>query len=1151
MDLAKVQKYLYGQVKLDYIKGMIDGIPQLPTDIAVSNQINTILNGSTNGIIGSIVTFVYKNVSSVDDYNNNFLTIKNNIEYLLGQVYDSLNSTINIINDSVLEKNQVLRDLKLMDQEFSDIESGQLHSDGLKYVISDNFHDTSKIDTLRTTAALNLNAGTVSLDLARASYLGFPHYKNQTSVNFAFTEGYANIIGQYQTPGTKFGDIFTGADTNRWELVATTSSNVTVAGYFSLKLSEIGAAVSINTIKMKLYGTKSAGTATDDLLTFEYLNQDPTNQVWMLIPNGKLTITDPEISIIFPAITTTYIRITWTKYSPDDVTNLAYHFSITELDVGTSLTVYESDLISNSLEIQPYQNEQPTIFVSELETSSYIQPGTSINYYVAIDDTVPGKIVDINSNVVDITSDDAYAFLPNALDQYGNPENYYTFASLLRDNPQLSGAYVYQAWNPTWQQITDRKASVAGIPSQVFFNVSDFNNVNNNLYYTRPVLWGDPNYKGPWPVAGYAGGWATNWTGVGTAPKSGYIFGEDPFSNAGVWWGDTLGFPGWWRPMTPTASGTYLSTPIVSIPDFIIPVYDQYGDSLTYYNSYTGKEEPIQKQFWKIFKWPSNALPIPGTVKISNSVLHAQNTISNNNNSWTWNYQKSTAVNDYQFNFVVDSSKNFYTIYMDQLLTNTSNISIIQNSIRNVQFTDRSPADITDFTIEYGYEYILDSDGLYHRVTSDPSVADCRATIIFSDSVMTAARSYSSGVLNLSLLLSYQSDSNISASWDSYFSVPTSVIDNLPNCYINCNTGAVEQISVQQVSDTGMITQSNILASGSIGKFNLYTGLNLVRIFVDTIPNQNNIIDGSIAVWNPDDFIFTYPDSTIYMQDTNVNYTQVNSIFSSNSNTNFLTSGLLPGLTVLCTNPLLVNDDGISSSTIIQVNMTILNVTPTLLTLQSSDNKNYYCKSWQINNFTTQTGFTYDSNVSPNSSTQYLTQVDISVLLHETEIEDDTRFAIISDVDNSQYVVVKSPYDAHFPNSIVNSNYYSRTYWDNNLGQYITYTTGTSGNIGNNPMTMGGIPLSNMSPNTFPNVAYPNISTYGQTINVSDPTSSGFLFWDTAENLSTIFTMSYSVPANNRQADRIFFMASLQSNSLSLTPSLYSYSLIINNEIEG
>ena len=1156
MELDKVRKYLYNEVKLDFIRGKVDGVAKLPTDSDINSQINNIISSSNNGIIGSIVTFVYKNTSSVNDYNNNFLTIKDNIEYLLEDVYDSLNEIIDVVNNSVLEKNQILRELKKMDQEFSDIESGSLHSDGLKYVISDSFNDTEKIDTLRTTAQLNLNAGNVTLNTARASYLGFPHYRNQTSVNFTFTEGYANIVSQHQTPGTKFGDIFTGTDTNRWELVATTNSAVEIAGYLSLKLSEIGSAVSINSITMKLFGTKDVSSSSD-LLTFEYMNNDPSNSVWMIIPNGQISITGPEITLAFPAIVTTYIRITWTKYYPDDMKNLEYHFSITEMNVGTSLTVYESDLISTSLELQSYQNEQPTIYVAEVETDNYTQAGTSIQFYLATDDTIPGKVIDKTGNVVDIDSDDAYAFVPNGVDKNGKAETYYTFASFLRDNSNLSGAFPYAYWQPNWQQVAPLTAHIPGVPNQVFFNVSQYNNNNNNLYFTEPVLFGDPSYKGPWPVSGYGITWAQDWTGSGLQPTSGYIWGEDPTTTAGQVWGNYTSFPGWWRPLTPTSSGTYLSTPTISIPDFIVPVLDSNGNALSYFNPNTLRKEPIQKQFWKIFKWPSNALPIPSTIKLSSNVLQLSNQINNNSNAWTWNYSSSSAVADYQLAFTLDPSSNFFTLRLEEYLPTTSNISIVQNSFRNIQFSNITPADITDYTVGYGYEYIRGDDGLVHKIQSDPSLQYAHATIAFSDSIINQARLNSSGLINLSMLLSYQSTTNISASWDGYLLVPTSVGSNLPECYINDMTN-INQVTVQQVSDAGMILQTNTMASGSFSSFSLYTGLNLVRIFVNTLMTQSNVTDKSIAGWRPDDYqIKNIPG--VLISDTNnpVLYSAPNSITEdyNNKNINFVSNSIIPGVSVICTNPMVMNSEGKLVYTTSQVAMTVIQVALNNLILQSPDNNNYYITNWSINNFTAVTGFTYDTNVTPANGKDYLTEVDINVLLHETEIDDDSRFAMLDDVDGSKYVVVKTPHS--FSSSIVNDLHYNRTYWDYIQGQSVTYTTGTSGNIGMNPITIKSTsepipkPLVNMPPNTFSGVLYPNVSTFGLNINVTDATSSGFLFWDTAENLSSVFTISYSVPANNYPADRIFVMAKLLSSDLTLTPTLNSYNIIINNEIEG
>jgi hypothetical protein len=78
-----------------------------------------------------------------------------------------------------------------------------------------------------------------------------------------------------------------------------------------------------------------------------------------------------------------------------------------------------------------------------------------------------------------------------------------------------------------------------------------------------------------------------------------------------------------------------------------------------------------------------------------------------------------------------------------------------------------------------------------------------------------------------------------------------------------------------------------------------------------------------------------------------------------------------------------------------------------------------------------------------------------------------------------------------------------------------------------------------------------NISTYGEYVNVSDPSVSGFLFWDTGENLQTYYSIKFAKPVNNYPVDRLFLMAKLLSNSPEAVPVLDSYQLIINNKIRS
>jgi hypothetical protein len=311
--------------------------------------------------------------------------------------------------------------------------------------------------------------------------------------------------------------------------------------------------------------------------------------------------------------------------------------------------------------------------------------------------------------------------------------------------------------------------------------------------------------------------------------------------------------------------------------------------------------------------------------------------------------------------------------------------------------------------------------------------------------------------------------------------------------------------------------------------------------------------------------------SGVYITPANTNFTAIDeggyqpNTITSNS-IDFNASGIFPGVLVRI-NYGTLSVNGVWTSMVggsIDVPVSKVEeknnggvITYQLTILPSALSSKYYITEWDFSYFTKRTAFTYDKNVSARNEKRYLTEVDINILLNETVPTDDTKFSILEDVDGSKYVVVKTPDPKTFPKDIKNILHFNRTYWDYLKGRYITYTTGTSGNgnLGSSPVTLvtslepNATVLPNMPPNTNEAQRYENVSTYGEFVNVVDPTTTGFLFRDTGENLQTVFEIKYSLAANNRQSDRIMLMTKLISTDLSMSPVLNSYSLIINNKM--
>lgn len=1157
-----IRKYLKAKVKRDFLVGKITGDPIIPTDAQVDNEVERIVQESRNGIIGKMNAVRRRAVSDPDQYGDNFRTIKDNVEYVMGEVSDEVNNVIDQINNSTVEKNNAIRTLRNARGAFQEVETGRLTDDGLSYTISDSFVDLSKIDMERSTAEVNPSAGTVALSHHNAKQLQFPHYRSQTGVVLTLTEGQSFVLSQQQIPGTTFGGIFDSDDTERWEYVITTTEPTKVQGYITLKLSEVGDTIDVNEVNIKL----AANQNTDGvgLLWLEFFNAKKDDLQWHKIPGAISEMTSQEINFRFKIPATTHIRLYFSKDWPDDMATNEYYFGISELVVRRSETVYESVLVSKSLEIEPYRREAVSVFSAMVSADQKVVPGTKIRYYVGIDEPISGKIVDSAGNKVDIDSPDAYEIVPNGTDAFNDPENYYVYASQLRDRIWISGSLPYKNWQPRWQEVSPINSRTAGVPSVRFFNTSIINKGVHDIYYYTPLVWGDPGYTGPWPVASYTGTWADDWDDTPAGfPQSGYIWGESPFTTAGVWWGGNVENPGWWRPHVPSASGTQTWTDVAkfSTPDYILPVYNDQGFPVWKYNQVTHKNEPVQKHFWKVFKWPNSFLPIPGSVKLFSSAEDESDTTDTtigNKQTWQWNFKSKEGVKNFTTNFEVKEGENFHTIKLEDLIDDEVGLKILKGSISNLRFTDYEPSVVEDFSIDYGHDYVTKEDGTVSRTETPAANAAAHATISFTEALSSYIVVTGDKTPEMAVDLQYISTDALEASWETYVYVPQETTVGTTFGRVNDNGGFVSKVIVDSLDEYGIIISSLEILAGSsteatISKFPVNLGWSKIRVFTAVDLQQVGVTDSSIAKWNPNKWVVTRKDGA-FLTGTNDNKAVPN-VIKMNS-INFAASGVVENTPItlrIQTNAAfadLTTLDGI----ITNVNTNELKVKFTSLNVE------HPIESFTIPNFDKKYGFAHE-NLKLSMGEKPLREVDLYTLMNETAVENDGRFAIVEDVDRSKYLVVKTPNDQTFPNGMHNKLHYSRSYYSSASGMYLTFTTGTSGNTGAHPtvvlddsvdVDINGVityPYVDDRPsNTVTDTHYENISTYGENLQVADMGGSGFLFWDTAENLQSYYRIEYAVPVNNRPCGRIMVMAKMTADTEDVTPLLNSYNIIINSK---
>lgn len=1132
-------EFLRQQVRRDFLLGKITGVSVIPTDPDVDKEVTRILSSSSKGIVGKLDSFSKNSVSDPVKYSDNFKTVKNNIEILLGDVATEVNEVIDQINNSAMEKNSAVRELRKISSSFSDVEAGAVSDSGISYSVSDSFDDTENIDLTRSTVDVHLNAGKVSLSPSRSNKLQFSHYLNQKVINFFISEGKGKVIREEQTPGSTFNAIFTSDVTDRWEYIVNTSEQVRLVGYFNLKLSETGEAIEINNVNLKLGANYSVDPDNPNgVIKIQYL--DPADSEWKDAPGGVLEVSSAELNfdITIPAVS--YIKIVFIKDWPDVVQNLKYVFSLTELSVKKLETVFESILMSKPLEITSYRREDISVHSASLTTEEKSQAGTAINYFVAVDDPIPGKVVNSAGDVVDIDSEDAVSFVPNGTNAKEQNENYYSYATQLRDHPWISGAQSFLNWEPNWQRIDPLNTRGAGNPTTAFFNVNIIKKDLHDLYFVDPFRWGDPRYTGPWPVPPTTS-WTGSWSGgAGDAPKSGFIFGENPFTYAGTWWGDGIEMPGWWRPNVPDVSGmqTYGSDTLISTPDFSIATKNADGSVSE------------SKDFWKIFRWPADVQPVEGTIKLSISdgrIINSSTESIGDKGAWKWNSRSKVEIKELTADFQVGEGLYHHTLKLEDYPEVGPVPTILRDSIRDLKFTDHS-APVDDYTIEHGIDFVKEGESFVRQVPEGIKT-NSHCTLFMSDIIRGIHKVTGDMSPRMSCKLFYSNLEVTEPSWETSFFVPNNVPASSAWIGIRNYTGGITRVEIISLDEFGIpLDVKTYDAYTNMDKLPLSYGWVKVRVFVnislkditDETEAATALKTGTCALWSPNKYNIVMIDGTYMTGTSSVNDFDP-SLTIRDETVDFIASGIVPGLLISGQ----VGDSRAICSGVVTF------VTPTTITLQSlllngeivdPTSKIY---TYIIQDFNRPAmAAVYLGSVKPNEFDRSMKQVDPYTLLYETRIDDDSRFCTMTDADGTQYLVVKTPSKI---SPIVNKTHYTRSYFSGETNKYITFTTGSSGNTGEHPTPLDtAADLSDRASNTQVSVSYPEISTYGTTIQVTDPTSNGFLFWDTAENLQTYYKIEYAVAAGGRPSNRLLFMAKFLSDNVKNTPQLSRYTLTVN-----
>lgn len=1117
--------------------------PRIFSEEEIDLKVNTELRGERGDIFLNPILPIDGQKSSSAEYNSNVEGVARDIEVLYEAIQSEQLDIKNQFESNQVENNNAIRELRKINDEVDAISANLPTKNSITYTVFDSFNDVSKVDLFRTNTNIDTRDGNVSLKSGTDFSLDFNHLRARTSADFNITSNTAGILSQGPTPSSRFGAIFNDEDSDQWVYIVKTTEPIAVEGYFVIQLNRNGTEESINEFIIDYtssYGLKNDRDERSGFIKVEFRNN--ITDKFIPIQGGRRTITGKSTVLKFKPTNATHLRITIGKDTPDDFVNLEYRFGIKSIKVKRSTTNLSSTLISKSLPVVSYSNEDVNVFQLTLQTQERHEEGTYIDYYLGIDEPISGKFIDEFNNPVSFDSPNIVSFVPNASDVLtGQPETFFTYASRLRErSADVSGAESWNTWEPTWQRVTPVNSEQEHVPKVLFFNTRTIQTDNHDISFNTDILWGDLSYLGPWPTDGgafYDEEPAPVGSGVDITPVSdgfGFIWGENIFTQAGIVWGQTKFTPGWFRHKVPDISGNLFPADLEELPPNA-PAFPDFFARNT--------------EFFRIFRWPNGVPPIPGSVQLFTS-SKVSNPSGSINTHWVWNYKDSntietriennirpTGLADVLFtdekveeidpDWQKDSAGKFVNFKNYIPVEASGNRAIIiPDSVKNVRYSNSSDNLVSnvDYRVRYGVNLATNDPDL----TKDQNIKDdnLNAFTIDLSPIKFDERQRRENVPDNKFSFQYQVSivDEFLSTWNTFLYVPPTsdkssfikiktTVDPL-----NVNSPDVKKIEIIKIGQKNEIVQRIIrdnfdspipLELPGWYKVSVFVRAETDPLAVDT--DSNNIYQQ--PKWNPigSDHFEISPDINLYNSPLHMDVVDMYTLlWDTHTSDNTRTA--------------LVED--IDKTTFLTVQ------------IPSKDKFPGYDKQGR---FYGTPGFDFKTGTVPVRNASHITR---RILIQPTGVGETSTWeqfttgssGFLNSNGDIETFVFDSLQKANFGN--VSGIILPKERWNTRSGIFYPNLT-----------TFTDITMGVKSSGIFSNVDGSQIGVSGivnNFLNIHDPCSSGFLFYETAENLESYYSIKYQLPTKSNY-NRVFIRADLYSTASGTTPVLESYKIVVND----
>ncbi len=497
-------------------KGTIPNILQILADIEGSKLVR-ILGMPTF----EAITQTLRSKSNVDDFNINVFDFIEDMVILYNEQIDQGTQINRQLAASEIEFRKLINDIRQIGDLANEV---VLANDILRrhgFYAFDTFNNTDKLDMARTTAFVDIEAGTLEIPSDRSIKIDMSHLFDQDAHAVTLvTPGGASVA---QVAGTRFGNMFDGTISS-WIISVTTSAledrakirfEFPLGNRFSPSVDRtfgqefnrliIRPIVPLNDDdRDRAIVVSYKNSFTDD---FETL---PLNEVSF---NGSDIVMDINLPAIAgwgvtpPAeryIKThiSHLRFEMSKTIPDLIiaNQNIYFFSLASIDMYRIKYRQKAKGISKSNQIKG-NNPIGTLNNVSMAASHHLPIGTMVSYFVAEDNYLPGVFVDQSGEFMPPESPFVVDFVQR--EDMNNPESSGVLQTELREWAIQQTGFVFQGidyktWEPDWRKIVP----VDGVANAIddgeigdmvvkFENVAEFDTQERS--HKSGPLWSNPS----------------------------------------------------------------------------------------------------------------------------------------------------------------------------------------------------------------------------------------------------------------------------------------------------------------------------------------------------------------------------------------------------------------------------------------------------------------------------------------------------------------------------------------------------------------------------------------------------------------------------------------------------------------------------------